>query len=143
LSRSSPCVYNPYVHAAARQIRRLLTVQNGGRLPRTVAGWERLCAALGVPVSALWACPMGFSARVFCDERLRGGWLIVYNPRRGERQARRFLCHEIAEWLAAVNYPSLFDELPSTTYYYTGGSDPDDARHRIAKAVEELCFRRR
>lgn len=60
------------------------------------------------------------------------GWLVDCEIR----------CHEISEWLAVVNYPSLFDELPSRVYAYTGGTDPDDARHRIARRVEELCFRR-
>ncbi len=31
--------------------------------------------------------------------------------------------------------------LPNRVYAYTGGTDPDDARHRIARRVEELCFR--
>jgi len=140
-SRSQSFSHN--THAAAKRIKSLLLAANGGRLPRTLSCWAKLCARLGVPASALAACPPAFTARLFRDERLRDGWLIAYNPRHSARQVCRFLCHEIAEWLAVINYPSLFDGLPNRVYAYTGGTDPDDARHRTARRVEELCFRRK
>jgi len=131
-----------YISEAAKRIRRLLIAASGGRMPRSVQQWEMLCVRLGVPVGALRACPRGFTARLSREDRLREGWVIAYNPCHSARQVCRFLCHEIAEWLAVINYPSLFDGLPDRVYAYTGGSDPDDARHRIARRVEELCFRR-
>lgn len=133
---------SPCIREAAQRIRRLLVVAAGGRLPRTVQGWEEICARMGVPVGALWTCPPAFTARVAREDRLRQGWVIAYNPRYSARQVCRFICHEISEWLAVTNYPSLFDGMPNQVYAYTGGNDPDDARHRIARRVEELCFRR-
>lgn len=137
-----PAAPNRHVQEAARRIKSLLLSASGGRLPRSLRRWQALCKHLGIPVSSLTACPPEFTARLFYDDRLCEGWLIAYNGRRSARQMCRFLCHEISEWLAICDSPSLFDELPQRVYNYTGGTDPNDARHRIAKRVEELCFRR-
>ena len=142
INRTVSTVPNPYLSLAAQRIRRLLIAANGGRLPRTAPEWLRLCLRLGLAVSPLPTCPPAFTARLFRDERLHGGWLIAYNPRWPDYRVCRFLCHELAEWLAVINYPRLFDGLPSRVYAYTGGTDPADARHRIARRVEELCFGR-
>lgn len=139
VQRSSP---NRHIREAARRIRTVLLVASGGRLPRSIKRWLQLCDTLGIPVTALVACPEEFTARLFYDDRLDDGWLISYNPRFSVRQTCRFLCHELSEWLAICDYPSLFDGLPGRVYAYTGGSDPDDARHRIARRVEEICFRK-
>lgn len=136
-----PIPPNRHICEAARRIRTALIVASGGRLPRSIKRWRDLCEKLGVPVTALVACPKEFTAGLFYDERLSDGWLISYNPRYPKRQIFRFLCHELSEWLAICDYPSLFDGLPGRVYSYTGGTDPDDARHRIARRVEELCFR--
>lgn len=73
---------------------------------------------------------------------MQSGWTITFNLHTSPRQVCRYLCHELAEYLAILDAPSLFDGLPGTVYAYTGGSDPTDARHRIARAVERLCFRK-
>ena len=119
----------------------MLLIASGGRLPRTVRGWTRLCLLLGIPVGPTLDCDVDYSARLTTDERLPGRWLIYYNPRRSERQICRYICHELAEWLAIQDYPSLFDGLPGQVFAYTGGSDPEDARHLIALQVERTCFR--
>ena len=128
-----------WVEAAAKRIRLFLARANGGRLPATADGWRGLCERLGVPAGPLPREHPDFDARLFFDERL-GGWLIVYSPKASDSEKCRFLCHEISEWLAIINYPCLFDDLPNRVFCYTGGSDPGDARHRIARAVERLVF---
>jgi hypothetical protein len=130
-----------WLDAAARRIRRFLASSNGGRLPTSSGEWTELCESLGVPAGPLSREHAGFTARLFRDDRL-GGWLIVYRLNASESEVCRFLCHEISEWLAVINYPCLFDGLPRRVYCYTGGDDPQDARHKIAKRVEQLCFRK-
>lgn len=130
-----------HVLEAARRIRARLIMEAGGRLPRSRRGWVHLCARLGVPVVIFMGCAWNFTARLVYDERLPEGWLISYNGRVPARRACRWLAHELAEFLAIRDFPSLFDDLPQQVYHYTGGSDPTDARHRIARRVEELCFR--
>ena len=132
---------NRFILEAARRIRRAMILRAGGRLPRTLNGWKALCDSFGLPAGALWDCPSRFTAKLERDERIWDGWLIVYNPYAAAKKIIRFLCHELAEWIAIGDYPSLFDGLPGQVFAYTGGSDPTDARHRIARQVEYLSFR--
>ena len=131
-----------YVNKAATQIRRCWGSVCGPRLPRTVAGWQTLCHDLGLPVAPMEDCPAGFTARLYYDPAMRREWFAGYNPRASDRQIMRWLAHELGEWMAIRAFPSVFDGLPNQVHAYTGGSDPDDARHRIARRVESLCFRR-
>lgn len=128
--------------AAARRITAHLRREAGGVLPVSAAGWHALAALMGLHVAALTAVPPEFTARLIRDDRLSEGWLIVYSVAGSPVQVCRWIAHELAEYLAVQDYPSLFDGLPQRVYCYTGGSDPTDARHRIARAVEGLCFRR-
>ncbi len=137
-----PASPSRHIREAARRIKIMLLLASGGRLPRSIKRWHQLCESLGIPVTALGACPDAFTAGLFYDERLRDGWMISYNPQFSARQVCRFICHELSEWLAICDYPSLFDGMPDRVYFYAGGNDPDDARHRIARRVEKLCFRR-
>lgn len=139
------------VSAAARRFARHLRAANGGTKPRSEAAWRRLARSYEIYAAPLKHCPKGFEARLWYDEEF-DQWFIAYNPNAPLRQRCRFICHEIAEFLAVNDFPSLFDNLPDlhassgnggAVYYYTGGDDPYDLRHRIARRVEELCFRKR
>ena len=138
------------IHEAARRFHRFLRSQNGDRTPRSERAWCRLALSLGVEAHPIQEYADGFTARLFYVEE-HDLWLIAYNPSAPLRQRMRFICHELAEFLAVNDYPSLFDDLPDTystdgatsrVYHYTGGSNPDDLRHRIARRVEALCFRK-
>jgi len=135
---------------AGARFRRRLREDAGGRLPRSERGWQRLALAHDVHAGPMIACPPGFRARLWYVED-NDLWLIGYNPRAPLRQRCRFIAHELAEYLAVNDYPSLFDDLPGVydadgnagrVYRYDGGNSPEDMRHRIAQRVEHICFRR-
>ena len=68
-----------------------------------------------------------------------GEWTVYYNAGAGEETRLRYLVHELAEYLAICDLPTLFDGLPGTeTYHYHGGDNPADVRHRIAFYTEHL-----
>ena len=139
---------NANTREAARRIKKHLAVLNGGRIPRSVARWRTLTDKLGLYARPLPCSPGTYTARLVYDDRLTtddpsSGWLIAYNPSGSARQVCRWIAHELAEYLAICEYPSIFDGMPQRVYYYNGGRDPEDARHRIALCVEKLCFRRR
>ena len=129
------------IKEAARRIQHYFLVLNQGMLPKTDLDWRHFTESCHV-----YSCPIecvqeSYTARLIYDERLRDGWLIAYNAKGSPEQVCRWIAHEMAEYFALCDSPSLFDDLPQRVYYYTGGTDPDDARHRIARRVEEICFR--
>lgn len=140
---------NTTVREAAKRFRRFLREQSGGRMPRSVVGYHRLADRFDIACGPLRACPDGFTGRLwYCSDADQ--WLIGYNPDHPRRQRMKYILHELAEWLAVNDFPSLFEDLPDVwdtcgntrVYYYDGGANPDDLRHRIAREVERLCFRR-
>lgn len=138
------------IDAAASRFRRFLRAKSGGRLPRSVRAWCALCERLGLHVGELRPCPPSFTAKLWYDEE-RHLWFVGYNGQAGATQICRWLCHELFEWLALADYPSLFDGLPGVwpsmgaadyAYYYDGGDNPNDIRHRIGQRGEAICFRK-
>lgn len=125
---------------AAKRIRRIMLVKSNGRLPRTVAAWRRLADKFGIKCGPIGICPPRYTARLEWDERLWDGWIISYNPLGTDGEVMRWICHEIAECVAIGDYPTIWDGLPQRAYYYSGGNDPEDARHLIAREVERLVF---
>ena len=112
---------------------------NGGNRPESAQEWHQVCEKLNIPCVKVWGCACVFTARLRYEDRL-DSWVIFYNPYVSDRQACRFLAHEIGEYLAIVNYSDIFNGLPQPVYHYTGGSDPHDARHSIARRAEDsLC----
>jgi hypothetical protein len=112
-------------------------------MPRSVAAWIRLSVSLGIQVQAVQGVPCSFTARLIYGERMEGGWLIAYNARGSAYHIRHWLCHELSEYLALCDTPNLFGGMSQQIYDYTGGSNPDDVRHIIARRVENLCFSER
>jgi hypothetical protein len=127
---------------AARRIVEHLVQAAAGPTPDCSDGWHRLAERMGIYAKPLYDVQCEFTARLIYDERLTCGWLIVYNGRAHPRQVCHYVCHELAEYLALCDCPDLFHDMPQQVYAYTGGKNPDDARHVIARRVEGLCFAR-
>lgn len=130
------------LYRAATRIKRFFLSANKGRLPETDLDWRQFSESCQIYSCPIDAVPATYTARLVYDDRLHHGWLIAYNAAGSPRQICRWIAHEMAEYFAICEYPSLFDDLPQRVYHYTGGTDPDDARHKIARRVEEICFRR-
>ncbi|MGI4790597.1 MAG: hypothetical protein ACRYFS_17320 [Janthinobacterium lividum] len=126
------------IHGAARCIKTRLLVASGGRLPRSLAGWHRLCLKLGVEPAPLFRSPSRFRARLIVTEQ---GAFAFYNRYADARTICRWLAHELAEKMALDDLPTLFDAMPMIADY-SGGTDPYKLHHRIAQRVEVLCFRK-
>jgi len=125
----------------ARQIVRVIRGKGGGDLPRDAGGWGRLCRRFGIDCIPLAMSAPGFTARLIC---LSGdGYQLFYNRDGTDEQRARWLCHEVSEYIALADFPGLLDPPDHARYQwdYDGGDDPADSRHRIARRVEELCFR--
>lgn len=123
---------------ASQRIAVALRKQNGGRLPRSVAGWVRLCGAFGLDAVS---CSQSVSEFTAClTETAAGQWIAFYNRHARADRIRRFLCHELAEYLCQADYPTLF---PAMRRGYSGGDNPGDDWHLIAREVEQACFRER
>jgi hypothetical protein len=125
---------------AARRIKEYLVKAAQGPTPDCSEGWHLLSERIGIDAKPLFDVPCEFTARLVYDERLEGGWLIIYNGRAAARQVCHFIAHELAEYLALCECPNLFHDMPQQVAAYSGGTDPDDARHVIARRVEGLCF---
>lgn len=123
------------INHAARMLHRRMKSMASGKMPRSFAGWKRLCESFGLRPVPLYRDRYCFTA---CLIEWENDWFAFFNHHASARRKMKYLCHELAEYLCQDGYASIFDlELRG----YSGGSDPHDSRHRIAKRVEELCFR--
>jgi hypothetical protein len=123
------------INSAAMIVRRRMIIKAGGRLPRSLRGWKTLCLECGLDVVPVFRDTTGFTACLIETPR---GWTAFHTHHATARQKMKFLCHELAEFLCQGDYAPLWEPVFRG---YTGG-DPHDTRHRIAKEVERLCFRR-
>lgn len=123
------------IAAYARQVaQRILVRQCGGMdSPET---WTDAALTFGCRCHAFYALggPPGEYAPLG-----DGQGVIAYNTAMTPPAQSHVLVHEIAHHLLTPLIPSdLFGEYVTRRY----DDDPDDVRHRIAKRVEEICFRR-
>ena len=63
--------------------------------------------------------------------------IIYYNPKLDTAPLWRTLWHEMAEYLAAIDQPGLWDADAGFERRYDGASCPQDARHLIAVECED------
>ena len=119
--------------ARAVAVRLLLRQRGSMDIPAT---WIDVAAAFGCRVYAYHAPggPLGEYAP--CGE---GQGVITYNDAITPPAQSRVIVHETAHHLLMPLVPGyLFGDFVRCCY----DDDPEDARHRIARRVEELCFRR-
>lgn len=126
----------------ARQIVRVIIRKCGGELPQDAAEWEHLIRRYGIDVIPLAMSDPGFTARLIA---FPGEGFLLFYDRKGKPELRaRWFCHELSEYLTLGDFPGQLDppDHPRYQWNYDGGDDPADARHQIARMVEELIFGR-
>ena len=123
------------VRDLARQIAQRLLVRQAGDMddPET---WTRIAVSFGCRLSSYHQPGGALGDYVPSCE---GGGVITYNDAVTPPAQARIIVHELAHHLLMPLVPGfLFGDYVHCLYE----DDPDDVRHRIARRVEELCFRR-
>lgn len=120
------------VYEAAMHCLEAIKDRNGGRLPVTLQECRALPERFGLLLDYYDAG--GGKLVILPDETV----VIYTNPADAAIRQMCDIVHEITEWLAITESPTLFDGTVTTVYHASGAGAPRDIRHRIALLAERI-----